>query len=610
MIASALATLGLLLLITWIWGSSFAPRAPAAERLAFGILALVGLAWLTMLQGPIGVGLLGRPLWLTAIGLALTVALVAWRRPSLRPGRLSFTPIAVAVIATALVTFPGFFVTTPQLWPSHYDMLWHQGWIRQLAAGMSAPGGIYVGEPNSYPWLYHSISAWILGTMPGNLNAALLAVDVAGVLAGWLGIWLLTRELGASSGAATWAAGLLTATAGFGWIWQHAPAAAMRQNGIDLGPYHGDLVLYNVLNPALGDVPPLIPRDLALCLTPLALWLLVRGLGRGPKAFLWLAGAAMSFAFLVGPLAGGFCAAWTIALAIQARDRGVWRVAVAAAGVAAVWLVPLAVAYHHYHGFVSITNVPPVNPTIPEAIIALGLLLPLGLAGTAWVMWRPGNLSRWSVALLVIVPAIACAAGALVGQGQDVLGTPALLRWSRYLPYLGLGLAIPAGIAANRITSALARRPGRVVAAAAAVVLVAVAVPSTVLATVAEVRQHFPRPLVCSAWPSPTSLTAVAIHQPRADQVSLELFANAAAPSVFLRLVRSKVRFRTFLDRPPTNKERVTWYHTMMRDRILPPDVTWVVSSVFRTPAFKAVGFKRVGMCTIVGHTYDVLQRR
>jgi hypothetical protein len=48
----------------------------------------------------------------------------------------------------------------------------------------------------------------------------------------------------------------------------------------------------------------------------------------------------------------------------------------------------------------------------------------------------------------------------------------------------------------------------------------------------------------------------------------------------------------------------------MMRDRILPPRVTWVVSSVFRTPAFKAAGFKRVGMCTIVGHTYDVLERR
>ena len=142
MIASALATLGLLLLITWIWGSSFAPRAPRgrAARVRHPGPRRAGLA--DHAAGPDR----GRACWVgrcgcTAIGLALTVALVAWRRPSLRPGRLSFTPIAVAVAATALVTFPGFFVTTPQLWPSHYDMLWHQGWIRQLAAGMSAPRG-------------------------------------------------------------------------------------------------------------------------------------------------------------------------------------------------------------------------------------------------------------------------------------------------------------------------------------------------------------------------------------------------------------------------------------------------------------------------------------
>ena len=105
-------------------------------------------------------------------------------------------------------------------------MLWHQGWIRQLAAGVAGPGGVYAGEPNSYPWLYHSIAAWLMATLPGDLNAALLALDVAGVAAGWLGIWLLARELGAPPAAATWAAGLFTAAAGFGWIWQHTPGGA------------------------------------------------------------------------------------------------------------------------------------------------------------------------------------------------------------------------------------------------------------------------------------------------------------------------------------------------------------------------------------------------
>ena len=171
--------------------------APAAERLAFGVLGLVGLAWVTMLQGPAHVGLLGRPWALRAIALALVAGLLAWRRPSLRPGRIAWAPVAVATATTALVAWPGLFAATPRLWPSHGDMLWHQGWIRQLAAGVAAPGGVYAGEPNSYPWLYHSIAAWIMSALPGDLNAALLALGIAGVAAGWLGLWLLARELGA-----------------------------------------------------------------------------------------------------------------------------------------------------------------------------------------------------------------------------------------------------------------------------------------------------------------------------------------------------------------------------------------------------------------------------
>ena len=71
MIASALGTLVVLLAVAWAGGSAIAPRAPAAERLAFGVLGLVGLAWVTMLQGPAHVGLLGRPWALRAIALAL-----------------------------------------------------------------------------------------------------------------------------------------------------------------------------------------------------------------------------------------------------------------------------------------------------------------------------------------------------------------------------------------------------------------------------------------------------------------------------------------------------------------------------------------------------------
>jgi hypothetical protein len=446
-----------------------------------------------------------------------------------------------------------------------------------------------------------------MAALPGDLNAALLAADVAGVAAGWLGMWLLARELGARPAAATWGAALFTVAAGFGWIWQHTPAALMHQNGANLGPYHGDLVLFNVFLPSLGDVPPLIPRELAACLAPLALWLAVRGLGRGPATLLWAAGAAIGFVFLIGPLPGVFCAVWTGVLAIRARTAAAWRTAVAAAAVAAVWVVPLGLAYHRYGGFVSITHITPVNPSLAQTAVALGILLPLGVAGAVGVAARPRDVARGPIVLLLAVPAAACAAGALVGHDGSVFGTPALLRWARYLPMLALALAPPAGIAADRLVR-LAGARLRLGGVAVAAGLAAVAVPSTVLATVAVVHHAYPVAFACTAPPAASALTAVAIRQPIADDVAMELFASTAAPSVFLKIVHSKVRFRTWLERPPTQPQRKAWARALLLHGVVPPGVSWVVAGGAAAPV-QGAGFVRAGTCRLGSRTYTVLRR-
>jgi hypothetical protein len=604
-IASALVTLAVTAAAAWACGSAIAPHAPAPERLAYGILAAVGLAWLTMLQGPAGVGLLGHPWALRAIAIALIAATVAWRRPSLVPGRVSAWPVAIAAGATALVTYPALLAATPRLWPSHEDMLWHQGWIRQLAAGVPAPGGVYAGEPNSYPWLYHSIGAWLLEALPGDLNAAVLALDVGGVAAGWLAMWLLARELGAPRAAAMWAAALFTAAAGFGWIWQHSPAASLHQNGLNFGPYHGDLVLWNVLVPALGNVPPLIPRELGTCLAPFAVWLMVRGLAEGRPAALWAAGATIGFVFLVSPLAGGFCIAWAVVLALAARDPAAWRTAAAGAAVAAVWLGPLAVDYGRYGGFVSITHITPVVPSAGQTIVALGLVLPLGLAGVLAILRRPRGVSALATALIVAVPAVACGGGALLGHGADVLGTPTLLRWGRYLPFLVLGLAVPAGVAAERLTE-LAGRATRAGAVATGVVLAAAAVTSTALAGAAAVHHAYPRPLECTQLPAAGSLTAIAVREPVADEIALDLFSRTAASSVFLKLVHAKVRFRTWLQRPPTQQVRHARYRALLNKGRVPPGVTWVVARPRAN--LRGSGLVSAGSCRLGRRTYRLLR--
>ena len=298
---------------------------------------------------------------------------------------------------------------------SHQDMQWHEGWIRQLLGGAHAPGGIYAGEPNSYPWLYHSLTAWIPQALPGGVDEALVAVDVLGLVT-TVGMWLLVRALGGGARAAAVGTVLVTAGGGFGWIWRHAPAAVLNMSGGDrrLPRRPGALERARARD---GELPPLVPRDLGVCMAPLVLWAFVRALDARSRAGLLAAGATGGLAFLCAPLAGVFLAAWAAVLALRARERAAVWAGVAGAATAAVWLAPLVITYHRYGGFVDVTAIPPTNPTVAQAAVALGVALPLGIAGLVLAA-RSTEVDPWRLGLLVAVPAAACASASRWGRAR------------------------------------------------------------------------------------------------------------------------------------------------------------------------------------------------
>jgi hypothetical protein len=254
---------------------------------------------------------------------------------------------------------------------------------------------------------------------------------------------------------------------------------------------------------------------------------------------------------------------------------------------------------------VSITHIAPVLPSPGQTIVALGIVLPLGVGGLIAILRRAEGVSTLAVTLIVAVPAVACGAGALLGHGAEVLGTPALLRWSRYLPYLVLALAVPAGVAAQRLVE-LAGGPARAGGIAVAALVAAVAVPSTVLATAAAVHHAYPRPLVCTQLPPAKSLTAVAAREPIADAIALDLFAHSAASSVFLKLVHAKVRFRTWLQKTPTQAERHARYLALLGRGTLPPGVTWVVARP--NADLRGAGLVPAGSCRLGTRTFRLLR--
>ena len=589
-------------LAAWMWvvGSALARGRPAAERVANGALAACALAWAAMACGAFGIGILGS----TAItgGVALVAAAAALaRRPPLRSARPVVAPLIVGCAAGLLLAGPGLLRPLDALRPSRNDMVWHMAWVHQLSAGFSSPGGVYAGEPNSYPWLFHSLVAWIAAALPGGAVDAFQVLELFGLVCAGVGMWLLARELGACDPEATWSVGLFLTAAAFGWA--SRADFQFEMPALELGPFHGDPV--PALTPALAYLPPMIPRDLGLALAPIVLWLAMCA-ARGPERMWWRAGFAGGLVFLVAPPAGIFCVLWVVTIAVIERRWGIWRAALAWVAATSVWLVPLAIAYHRYHGFVPVAHLRLTEPNATQTLVALGISLPLGLAGL-FLLARSRPQMATRAIVLVAIPAIAVLLGASISQLSTLVahGVPTpLVRWLRYLPFLVLALCVPAGVAANALVTVLSRRARPVAIAAAGLVIVVVA-GSTALASATVWREPAHSGLVCSHLPiDARTRLAVLGHEPVADYLGLTLFGRTGASLYVMRPRPAKVRFRTWLhDRVPDAGRRRSELAAALHGGPLPPGIDMVF--VQKAAATSGLG-PAVASCTWRGQTWEL----
>ena len=294
---SALAAVAVLAGLAWVAGSAVLGPAPAAERLGAGILCLAATAWLVMLQPLAGVSVTGSP-WTVRFAVVAAAGLAIWRLRSRSIGRLDPRPLAATLSAGLLVSAPAWLAPGDDYPARATDVLWHEGWIRQLAGGGRAPGGIYADVPNAYPWLEHALAALVLSAGGLSMTATLIAVEALMLLALGTGTWLLAIELDLGTGAAAWAAVLALAGGGLGWLQAAGPAAVLTATRADpattpadllrfqrgIGAFGGDLLLSPAPTPALGNIPPAMPRELGLALVPLAAWAGVRASRRASPA--------------------------------------------------------------------------------------------------------------------------------------------------------------------------------------------------------------------------------------------------------------------------------------------------------------------------------------
>ena len=585
-----LAGAALAVALAWLAGSAIRPGRPPGERLAWGLAALLAVAWTTLWQPLAGVSWLGQRLPMALLALAAAAVLAAATRGWRQLPAPCWPPLLVTLAALAIVSIP--LAWHPSAAAPIPDMVWHEGWIRQLVDGVPEPSGVYAGVPNSYPWLYHAVAAW-LELLPGGMVELFWALEVLAVGGLALGTWLLGRQIGLSERAATWSLGFATAAGGLGWLWIHHPVAVVSASRY--GRVHGDFVAGPAVTPALANLPAILPRDLAIALFPLALWFGVRadhrrrgarcrrGRRHAGRAGLDRAGGGGGGDRLPGRAGGS-----------PPPGPGAGGGGGGAALLAiAPWAGRLAYEYASLGGFGPRTALPSV--TGPQALVALGVVGPLGIAGVvAIARSRPPRLDRELLAVLLSVTAVLCLVSWLL-PGHTLAGVAAVARLQRYLPFLAVALAFPAGWAAD---AGLARLGSRTAPAAAAA-LVAAAAASTLLTAIA-LADNFQRGtklgLRCDhGMPMHGGqVAAVAgLDVSGTLQVDDAVFRSSGA-WVLWRTPPAQLRFRHALDGLPGQGTRAAQTHAIAASGTVPAGVDWVLLPAATAPP---AGLERVASC-------------
>jgi hypothetical protein len=588
------------LIIAWMWlaGGAVAPRASDIERLGIGTCAVLGVAWATMAQPLVGVSLLEHAWVLRVLAVAIVAAGVIARRPRLVPALPDVPVVALIGGACLVVSWPVLWTPTDRFGGG--DILWHLGWMRQLAGGLTAPTGIYADTPSGYPWLLHSLGAWFVQALPGGMPYAMTLLELFAAGALGSGMWLVCRELRFGRWTAAWSGAIVVAAGGFGWLWGHGAKAAPIVNHTTLREFGGDLVLSPAPTPSLGLIPPVLPRELAIALVPTVVWAALRADGARSSLGRFAAGGAIGCVVLVGPIGGGFAAVCVAAVAISRRRVPVAEAAGAVAAIA-LWAGPFLWDVHRYGGVVNTSEITPTSPNALQTAVALGPVLLLGIPGI-WLARDPRlGIDRRTGAALGIVGLTGLLLALILDVGTDSIALPALARGLHYLPFASLVLAPPAALALVWGV----RRLGPV-GIPAAIVAAAVLAASPAEASLwdkrslAAIRQRT-APLQCFQGKGFGAGDQVMGVGPVA--FGLRVFALTGANAVYRG--RPRIRFRDIFDHIPTQEQRQAWVQATEDGAPPPPFVHWVIGPRHRgTPPPSWAG--EHWPCTIDGHQYVI----
>lgn len=569
-------------------------RLGAVATAALAIPALLVWVLALMLAHIVSGGLVLSEPWLVR-GLTLAAAAVAfgvtiWARrrtdnaddPSRHVGVL----LAAALAAAAVASLWPLFRLLPV--PPTPDAQLHTGWAMQLLNGNATPSATITGDvPNYYPWLFHAFAAFLSHFTPGghvwHALGTMQVLQVAGVV---LGLFAAGRELTRrmTGGLAAAAFGAFAGGIGFVFLRSIDVAPRGRVPGADgVMRYAGDLLVARPYNVTFFNLPPPLPRDVALALMATFVFALFAAYGRKSTGWL-IAGGAI--AGTIG-LTGG--ESWIVALVLgtvaclvgsaPARLKALACFLGPALAVYSVWFVPTLINYIDLGGFVDTTHQAPVSLPPLGFLGAWGLLTPFALWGFVVAIRDWGNERvRLAVALVgaaVVAVFVSSLIPIVLGDAFQTLETK-----HRYWPYVHLAVLLVAAVGFGDVASRVGRRNTQVAAVVVAGV-VAVGLVSPVVSSLASTRKVLDSPghLLAhnSLVPDSKSVPAVLLDREARNCV-------AAVPPELSQSVFAFTGYRLVLwqgGAEGANRARIRWRN--IYDRIAPDAVRLKANEVLTT---------------------------
>jgi hypothetical protein len=443
-------------------------RGPLAWALAAP--ALMGFVFLLMLghiltRGAVLSGGVVVPLLSLAAAIFGIVRIYRHRSPQPTRGKKEAWIVAGLLLVAMVIWSAPVFRALPLEFRG--DARLHLGWAAQLMNGEATPSAPITGEiPNYYPWLFHSLLAFIAHFTPGGRPMhALSPVHLIGVGGSVLAFYALGRELmGRLSGVMAALFGAMSG--GLGYLAARRVDVVLRPRASDgeaAMTYLGDLLHHKSYNFAYNNLSPPFPRDLPVLLLPAFLLLLVLGMKRRHTPTLAASGAILGLiglthidSMIVGILT-------VVVAAMLSTDVGRARVLVSTLGPAfavwGVWLAPVVFNYIRLGGFVDLSLEPVVLPFV-GVLMGWGLAPFLAVVGVAHLRsMRSDPAVRVIAALLIAAGSVLLAATLLprlLGEGFTTLGYA-----HRYWPLMFVGVALMGAVGASRLVERLSARDRR-----------------------------------------------------------------------------------------------------------------------------------------------------